>query len=74
MMVFWTQFGKYGSDAKFRKCCANSLGLVEPEEVLLGIDSGTGKKETYHYISLGRMLQHYLQHEDVWNAIRTESR
>jgi hypothetical protein len=61
------------SDFKFRKCCANSLGLLEPEEVLLGIDAGTGKKETYHYISLGKTLQHYLQHEDVWDAIQTES-
>jgi hypothetical protein len=68
-----TQFGKIWSDAKFRKCCASSLGLVEPEEVLVGIDPGTGKNETHHYISLSRTLQHYLQHEDIWNAIRTES-
>lgn len=60
------------SDSRLKKCCVNSLGLVEPAEMLLGHNTHTGKKDTYHYISVSRTLRHYIQHEDIWDAIQSQ--
>jgi len=57
------------SDAKISRYCKEYLGLVEPERVILGIDSISGKEECYQYVPICKTLQHYLNHSDVWESL-----
>ena len=57
------------SDAKLKQFCREKLGLIEPKSVLLGFNETTGKPECCQYISVCHTVQHYVQHEDVWESI-----
>ena len=57
------------SDAKLKRFCREKLGLIEPRSVVLGFNETSGKPETYQYISVCKNVQHYVQHEDVWQSM-----
>jgi len=56
-------------DRQLKKHCKSMLNLIEPEEVVLGFDAVTGKKEAYHYVPVLKTVKHYLEHEDVWRVV-----
>ena len=56
-------------DRQLKKHCKSVFDLIEPEEVVLGFDAVTGKKETYHYVPVLSTVKHYLEHEDVWRVV-----
>ena len=56
-------------DRQLKKHCKSMLNLIEPEEVVLGFDAVTGKKEAYPYVPVLHTGKHYLEHEDVWRVV-----
>jgi len=57
------------TETQLKKNCKSLLGLIEPEEITLGVNTQTNKKDTYQYVSVVKTLKHYLEHEDVWESI-----
>jgi len=57
------------SDARLKRHCKDKLFLIEAEEVHLGTNEITGKRESYQYVPIRKTLQHYIQHDDVWESI-----
>ena len=49
-------FSVVNSSYQLEKYCVEKLNLIEPVEYLLGIDSYTGKKDTFQYIQILKVL------------------
>ncbi len=60
-------------EIKFYQCCINDFGLVEPIEYLLGHDSH-GKKESFQYIPILKVLQTILTRSDIRNHVLEDTR
>ena len=68
-----TCFEDINSEYKFYQCCINDFGLVEPIEYLLGHNSH-GKKESFQYIPILKILQTILTRSDVRNHVLEDVR